>query len=320
MTRQVNFKKLMMEYLLLAGIATLVIITAIVEPKFLTGENLGNIIKQFGPLSLAALGMTYVIVGGFIDLSVGGIISLISVIMVMLIDRVGQVGSLLVVLALGMLLGAINGGLCLTSGAMTEPEALYITYGVGAVFTAVALLVTGGTTQHMSLLNSSYSLFQVIGNGSFGIISVSFLIFLFFLVALYIFHRKTSIGRSISYTGGNKVAAELAGLPVKKCVMLIYVVSGLMAAVAAVVLTSRVTSAIPQQGKGYETNAIMSVVVGGTSMQGGNGHVLRTVLGVLLITLMSNCLNLLSVSAYMQVVVKGLILVIAIWLDNRKNQ
>ncbi len=171
----------------------------------------------------------------------------------------------------------------------------------------------------MSWLQTPQTVFTSIGSGTVGILSVSFLIFLVSLAALWVFHNKTYSGRSISYTGGNKVAAELSGIPIKRSVILIYTICGLMSAVGAVVLFSRITTAAPIIGKNYETNAILSVVVGGTTLKGGKGSVLRTVLGVLLITLMSNCMNLLGVSAYLQIVLKGAILVLAIWLDNRKE-
>jgi ribose transport system permease protein len=310
----------MLNYLVLVAIVLLVIITILVEPKFLTGENLTNIMRQFGPLSFVSLGMTFVIIGGFIDLSVAGIISLVAVVTVSLIDPLGQVQALIIGIALGAFLGFLNSMVLISAGALTQAEALFITYGMSAVYSAVALIYTDGATQHMSWLTGNQSIFNAIGSGTVGILSVSFLIFLVSLGALWIFHNKTYSGRAISYTGGNKVAAELSGIPIKRSVVLIYTICGLMSAIGAVVLFSRSTTAAPIIGKGYETNAILSVVVGGTTLKGGKGSVLRTVLGVLLITLMSNCMNLLGVSPYMQVVLKGAILVVAIWLDNRKEQ
>lgn len=314
-----DLKKLVMEYLVVVAIALLVIVTVIVEPKFLTGDNLTNIMRQFGPLSLVSLGMTLVIIGGFIDLSVGGIISLVAVVTVSLIDRFGQFNALFVGLLLGAALGCLNSFVLLTAGATTQAKALFITYGMSAVFSAIALMYTDGATQHMSWLTSPRTLFTAIGSGTVGIFSISFLMFLVCLAALYLFQTKTCSGRSISYTGGNMTAAELSGVPVKRSVVTIYTISGLMAAISAVVLFSRITTAAPIIGKGYETNAILSVVVGGTTLKGGKGSVLRTTLGVMLVTLMSNCMNLLGVEPYMQVVLKGTILVVAIWLDNRKE-
>lgn len=314
-----QWKKLLTDYLVLVAIALLVIITVIVEPKFLTGDNLTNIMRQFGPLSLVSLGMTLVIIGGFIDLSVAGIISLVAVVTVSLIDKFGQGGALVIGLTLGAALGCLNSIILLTAGATTQAKALFITYGMSAVFSAVALIYTDGSTQHMSWLTTPQTLFTAVGSGTVGVFSVSFLVFLVCLAALYIFQTKTYSGRSISYTGGNMTAAELSGIPVKRSVILIYTISGLMAAISAVVLFSRITTAAPIIGKGYETNAILSVVVGGTTLKGGKGSVLRTTLGVMLVTLMSNCMNLLGVAPYMQVVLKGTILVTAIWLDNRKE-
>ena len=320
MTKRFSLKNFLLNYLVLVAIVILVIITIIVEPKFLSGENLTNIMRQFGPLSFVSLGMTFVIIGGFIDLSVAGIISLVAVVTVSLIDPLGQVPALIIGIALGAFLGFLNSMVLISAGALTQAEALFITYGMSAVYSAVALIYTDGATQHMSWLTGDQSVFTAIGSGTVGIVSVSFLIFLVSLGALWVFHNKTYNGRAISYTGGNKVAAELSGIPIKRSVILIYTICGLMSAIGAVVLFSRITTAAPIIGKGYETNAILSVVVGGTTLKGGKGSVLRTVLGVLLITLMSNCMNLLGVSSYLQVVLKGAILVVAIWLDNRKEQ
>ena len=320
MTKRFNLKDFLLNYLVLVAIVLLVIITIIVEPKFLSGENLTNIMRQFGPLSFVSLGMTFVIIGGFIDLSVAGIISLVAVVTVSLIDPLGQVPALIIGIGLGAFLGFLNSMVLISAGALTQAEALFITYGMSAVYSAVALIYTDGATQHMSWLKGDQSVFNAIGSGTVGILSVSFLIFLVSLGALWVFHNKTYNGRAISYTGGNKVAAELSGIPIKRSVVLIYTICGLMSAIGAVVLFSRITTAAPIIGKGYETNAILSVVVGGTTLKGGKGSVLRTVLGVLLITLMSNCMNLLGVSPYLQVVLKGAILVVAIWLDNRKEQ
>ena len=320
MTKRFSIKQFLLNYLVLVAIVLLVIITILVEPKFLSPENLTNIMRQFGPLSFVSLGMTFVIIGGFIDHSVAGIISLVAVVTVSLIDPLGQVPALIIGIALGAFLGFLNSMVLISAGALTQAEALFITYGMSAVYSAVALIYTDGATQHMSWLTGDQSVFTAIGSGTVGIVSVSFLIFLVSLGALWVFHNKTYNGRAISYTGGNKVAAELSGIPIKRSVILIYTICGLMSAIGAVVLFSRITTAAPIIGKGYETNAILSVVVGGTTLKGGKGSVLRTVLGVLLITLMSNCMNLLGVSPYMQVVLKGAILVVAIWLDNRKEQ
>jgi ribose transport system permease protein len=263
--------------------------------------------------------MTFVIIGGFIDLSVAGIMSLVAVVTLSLIQPLGQIPALLIGLCLGAFCGYLNSVIILVSGAMKQAEALFITFGMSTVFGALALIYSRGSTKHMRGIKTDISIFKEIGSGSVGFFSVSFIIFLGCLLLLYIFQNKTYMGRAIYLTGGNKTAAELAGIPVNRSIKFIYTISGLMTALGAIVLFSRVTTASPVLGKGFETNAILAVVVGGTTLLGGNGSVLRTVLGTMLVILLSNCMNLLGVSVYMQFMLKGAILVTAIWLDNRKQ-
>ena len=320
MSTQLSIRKLghsvLRNYVLIA-IALLVAVTIVIEPKFMTQANLINIMRQFGPLVMVSLGMTFVIIGGFIDLSVAGTLSLVAVVTITLIEPFGQVPAVLVGLTIGAFCGYLNAVLVLTSGAVTQAEALFITFGMSTVYSAVALMYSGGATEHMRYLTGDTSLIEALGQGSVGIFSVSFLVFLACLAVLWVFQTQTRMGRAICLTGGNKTAAHLCGVPVSRSIIVIYTISGLMAAVGAIVLFSRITTASPVIGAGYETNAILAVVVGGTTLKGGKGSVLRTVMGVLLVILMSNCLNLLGVTPYMQVVLKGAILVLAIWLDNR---
>jgi len=322
MNSKIDLKKLgttfFRDYLVLLAIVILVVITVVAEPKFLSAGNMTNVMRQFGPLSLVALGMTFVIIGGFIDLSIAGTFSLVAVATVSLIDPLGQVGALIAGIMIGALCGFINSMLLISSGALTQAEALFITFGMSQITGAIALMVTGGSVLNMRDLTRDYSLFQAIGQGSFGFLTISFIIFLVSLALLYFFQSKTVIGRTINLTGGNKIAARLAGRPIGLSVVMIYTLSGVMTALGAFNQFARTTTASPVMGKGFETNAILAVVVGGTTLKGGKGSVMRTVLGTLLIILMSNCLNLLGVSPYMQNVVKGIILVVAIWLDNRK--
>jgi ribose transport system permease protein len=307
------------DYLVLVMIAVLVAVTAIVEPKFMSPLNLVNIMRQFGPLMMVSLGMTFVIIGGFIDLSVAGIINLVAVVTISLIQPIGQVPALLAGLAIGAACGLLNSAVILSSGALTQAEALFLTFGMSTVFSATALLYSHGSTMHFWDIKTSKSLFETIGAGTLGPVSVSFVIFLAVLFLLWVFQTMTTEGRAIGLTGGNKTAARLSGIRISRAIVVIYTVCGLMTGLGAIVLFSRITTAAPVIGAGYETNAILAVVVGGTTLKGGKGSVLRTVMGVLLVILMSNCLNLLGVSTYLQVAVKGAILVLAIWLDNRKQ-
>lgn len=307
------------DHLVIVAIIILALVTMIVEPKFITTQNLTNIMSQLGALSFISLGMTFAIIGGFIDLSVAGIINLVVVVTVMLIEPLGQVPALIIGLSLGALMGFINSMLVLSAGATTMFDALFITFGMSTVYGALALIVSGGSTQQMRWITKSISIFEAVGSGTVGVFSVTIIIFFVCLVLLHIFQSRTYRGRSIALTGGNKTAARLSGIPVSQTIMLVFTLSGLMAALGAVVLFSRITQAHPLMGVGYETNSILAVVVGGTTLKGGNGSVLRTLLGVVLVTLLSNCMTLMGVSTFMQTVLGGAILMVAIWLDNRKE-
>ncbi len=301
------------------AIAALAVVTSFVEPQFLTGENLNNIIRQFGTLIFAALGMTFVIMAGFLDLSIGGIIGLVAVVTVTLIDTVGQGPAILIGLSVGLGCGLLNSALIISSGALTQAESLFITYGMSLVYGAAALMYVQGVTQFLTYSKTSIALFDTINSGGIGFLSVSAMIFLVCLAILYVIERRTYAGRAIVLTGGNKVAARLAGIPISRSIVIIYSVSGVMAAIGAVVLVSRVTLADPTMGTPYMTQAILAVVVGGTALIGGRGSVMWTVVGTLLLILLNNCLNLLEVSTYVQYMLRGAILIMAIWLDRVKQ-
>ena len=301
------------------AIAGLVLVTSVVEPKFLTVNNFNNIVLSSGTLIFAALGMTFVIMAGFIDLSIGGIISLVAVVTVTLVDKVGQGPAILIGIAIGLTCGLVNSALIITSGALTQAESLFITFGMSLVYGAVALMYTQGVTQFLTYSESDISIFEAINAGGIGPLSVFAMMFLASLAVLFIIERRTYMGRAVVLTGGNKVAARLAGIPISRSIVMIYAISGVMSAIGAIVLVSRVTLADPTMGTPYMTQAILAVVVGGTALVGGRGSVLWTVVGVFLLTLLNNCLNLLGVSSYVQFMLWGVILIAVIWLDTVKQ-
>ena len=295
------------------------IVTSFVEPKFLTLDNFDNIIRQFGVLIFAALGMTFVIMAGFIDLSIGGIISLVAVVTVTLIDKVGQGPAILIGISVGLGCGLLNSALILSSGALTQAESLFITFGMSLVYGAVALMYVQGVTQFLTYSATDISIFDAINSGSDRVpVRVRR-----HVPGLpggpVVIERRTYMGRAVVLTGGNKVAARLAGIPISRTIVMIYAISGLLSAIGAVVLVSRVTLADPTMGTPYMTQAILAVVVGGTALIGGRGSVLWTVLGTFLLILLNNCLNLLGVSSYVQFMLWGVILIAVIWLDTVKQ-
>ena len=307
--------KFLQENLVSIGIILLMVVTAVINPTFISASNLTNVLRQLGALPFVALGMTFVIIGGFIDLSVPGILSLTAVVAVTLVDPLGQVGAIVVALLLGAALGYLNGVVLTGSGAMTQAEVLFITYGMSSVFMAIGLLFTNAETLRLMRSTKPITIFETLSS-TVGIVPVIVIVFVVLLVVMHIFLNKTLAGRSVTLLGGNKDAAYLCGFNTKRAMRMIYSINGLFAAMGAIALVSRVTATC---GTGYETNAILCVVVGGTSLKGGKGSVLRTMLGVILITLLGNCMNLLGLSTYMQSIMRGAVLVIAIWLDNRRE-
>ncbi|MCL2391444.1 MAG: ABC transporter permease [Oscillospiraceae bacterium] len=325
MTKQLTqerskFVDFLLEYLVLFVIVGLVIVTAIVEPAFLSQRNFTNLMRQFGALSFVALGMTFIIMGGFIDLSVPGMISIIAMVTLSLVDIIGEIPAMMIGLLLGTMLGTLNGSLLVNVGANTQAKALFITFGMSQIYRALALILTGGFSMNWgTLFAHPMPVTRALGSGMWGPLSISFWLFIFFLVVLYIFQSKTFLGRAITYTGGNLTAAELGGIPTKRIVIFIYALGGFMVAVGSIVLFSRVSVTVPAIGDFFERDAIMAVVIGGTSLLGGKGSVIRTFMGVALVILMSNCMNLLGVQTHVQEVVRGIILVLAIWLDHRRH-
>jgi len=309
-----------LEYLVLIAILVLIIVTAIIEPRFLTLENFRNIMRQFGPLSFTALGMTFIIIGGFIDLSLPGMISLISMITLSLVDTIGEVPAMMVGISFGIAMGMLNGTILVKAGATTQAKALFITFGMSQIYGATSQLYTSGSPIDRNFFDHPMPITNALSSGSVGgIFPIAFFVFLFFLIVLFIFQKKTLTGRSINYTGGNFTAAELGGIPTKRVMIIIYSICGFMTAIGAIVLFSRSPVASPLMGAEYARDSIMAVVVGGTSLMGGRGSVLRTVLGVSLIILLFNCIVLISSNQFLPEVIRGAVLVVAIWLDHRRH-
>ena len=317
-TKNSSILKWLQQNLVLVGIIVLVVVTALVEPKFLQARNLTNVMKQLSALPFVALGMTFIIICGFINLSVPGLISLVAVITALLINHIGQVGALLVGVAAGILLGWLTGFILTSCGAMTQAEVLFITYGLSRVFIAISVMLSGAKTVRIKDSTKPITIFNLLGSKNIGIFPLVFLIFVVILIIMHIFLTKTLPGRLITLVGGNKDAAFLAGYDVKRIMHMVYAICGGLTALGSLAMLARIGTAQSGNGTGYETDSILCVVVGGTSLKGGKGSVLRTMFGVALITLLGNCMNLLGLSTYMQTVMRGAVLVVAIWLDNRK--
>ncbi|AID01301.1 ribose ABC transporter permease [Staphylococcus xylosus] len=295
------------------GLILLVIIISALNSAFLEPSNLFNLLRQVSINGLIAFGMTFVILTGGIDLSVGSTLALSSaMIAILMVSGVDSIVALLIGCIFGAILGAIN-GLLITLGKMAP---FIATLATMTVFRGLTLVITDGNP--ITNLNGSYA-FQLFGRGYFlGIPVPAVTMFITFII-LYIILHKTVFGRQTYAMGGNEKAAFISGIKVNKLKVMIYSLAGLMSAMAGAILTSRLNSAQPTAGMSYELDAIAAVVLGGTSLTGGKGRILGTLIGVLIIGVLNNGLNLLGVSSFYQQVVKGVVIIIAVLID-RKNK
>lgn len=295
------------------GLILLVIIISALNSAFLEPSNLFNLLRQVSINGLIAFGMTFVILTGGIDLSVGSTLALSSaMIAILMVSGVDSIVALLIGCIFGAILGAIN-GLLITLGKMAP---FIATLATMTVFRGLTLVITDGNP--ITNLNGSYA-FQLFGRGYFlGIPVPAVTMFITFII-LYIILHKTVFGRQTYAMGGNEKSAFISGIKVNKLKVMIYSLAGLMSAMAGAILTSRLNSAQPTAGMSYELDAIAAVVLGGTSLTGGKGRILGTLIGVLIIGVLNNGLNLLGVSSFYQQVVKGVVIIIAVLID-RKNK
>lgn len=305
--------KYMSELTTLIALVGLMIVITIINPSFLTTNNLLNLLLQVTANGFIAFGMTFVILTGGIDLSVGSSLALSSALAAGLIGG-GLPVPVAIVLAicLGGLFGMLN-GLLIAYGKLAP---FIITLATMTIFRGATLVYTNGNPVTKGLSDSF--LFQFLGQGY--IVGIPFPVILMFLVfvILAILLHKTAFGKAVYALGGNEKAAYISGIKLNKVKIIIYTISGMMASLSGLIITSRLSSAQPTAGASYEMDAIAAVVLGGTSLSGGKGRIWGTLIGALIIGVLNNGLNIIGVSAFWQQVVKGIVILIAVLLDRFK--
>ncbi|MCM3110723.1 ribose ABC transporter permease RbsC [Lederbergia lenta] len=296
----------------LLGLIILVAIVSILNPSFLEPLNILNLLRQVAINALIAFGMTFVILTGGIDLSVGAILALSSALTAgLIVYGFDPIVAMIIGCILGGLMGMVN-GLFITKGKMAP---FIATLATMTIFRGLTLVYTDGNP--ITILGENY-LFQLFGRGYFLGIPVPAITMIITFAILYIVLHKTPFGRKTYAIGGNEKAAFISGIKVQKVKVMIYGLSGMLAALAGAILTSRLNSAQPTAGTSYELDAIAAVVLGGTSLSGGKGRIFGTLIGALIIGTLNNGLNLLGVSSFYQMVVKGIVILIAVLLDRKK--
>ncbi|MCU0961801.1 MAG: ribose ABC transporter permease [Pirellulaceae bacterium] len=299
------------QYGIVLAFAVVVAVLALLEPSFLTANNLTNVLRQTSPILIMAVGMTFVILTAGIDLSVGSLLALTGVFGASLEQRGLPLAIVLAVtLLLGAGIGALN-GLVITKGRVTP---FVVTLGTMSIARGLAHIYTGG--EPISGLGDD---FRFLGSGTLGGVPMPIILSAVTVLLAAAILRHTTLGRYTYAIGGNEEAVKLSGISVDFYKTAAYAICGLTAALGAMVLTSRLNAAESIAGTGYELDVIAAVVIGGTSLMGGRGGVGGTLIGALLIGTINNGMNLLMISSYYQLVVKGVIIVAAVLLDRLRD-
>lgn len=298
----------------IAALIILIVFVSVLNPAFLQVNNLLNLMRQLIINGFIALGMTFVILTGGIDLSVGSTLAFTSAIFAGLLQNGMNTGlGIVITLALGLCLGLIN-GLLITKGKLAP---FIVTLATMTIFRGLTLVYMDG--RPISGPKDNFA-FQFLGKGQVFGIPFQVILFLIVYIVLSTLLNKTSHGRKIFAVGGNEKASFISGIKIDKVKVLVYVISALMAVVSGLVLTSRLNSAQPTAGSAYEMDAIAAVVLGGTSMTGGSGSLTGTLIGILILGVLNNGLNLLGVSSFYQQIVKGVVILIAVLIDRKRNK
>ncbi len=306
-------KDLLQKFGPLIALLLIVVIITIINPSFMTTTNILNVLRQVSISALIAFGMTFIILTGGIDLSVGSTLALTgAVAATMLASGMDPILTILIALLLGAILGAIN-GVIIAKGKVAP---FIATLATMTIYRGLTLVYTEG--RPVSGLGDSTT-FQMLGKGYFLGIPVPVVTMILAFFALWFIMHKTTFGRRVYAVGGNEGAARLSGINTDRVKIMVYSLTGMLAALSALILTSRLNSAQPTAGTSYELDAIAAVVLGGTSLTGGRGWIFGTLVGALIIGVLNNGLNLIGVSSFFQQVVKGAVILIAVLIDRKKT-
>ena len=289
------------------------VICSMMGKNFLTLNNMFNIITQASIISIIAIGASLVIVTGGIDLSVGSIVGFVGI-FGGLILKAGMplIAMGILCIAAGAAFGLVNG--CLVSYGKVPP--FIVTLGAMQIARGLALLINGG----QPISSFPKGLGSLMASKVLGTVPVSVIyVFVFYAVIIFVM-AYTKFGRHVYSAGGNICAARLSGINVNRTVLMVYVLSGIFAAIGGIMLLSRLTYADPNAGSGYEMNAIASAVIGGISLSGGKGKIGNTLVGAIILSTLSCGLQIMNVATYYQTIVTGIVIIAAVFADKKKER
>ena len=298
---------------ILIGLAALMAIVSLFSESFFTASNMWNILRQISTNALLAFGMTFVILIGGIDLSVGPLLAFSGVFAAYVMGNLGWpiwaaiAGSIILCSMVGMLNGVIV--------TKTGIAPFVVTLSVQQIFRGFAMLLANGAPiriRDQGFIN--------IGTTYIGPVAFPVIYMIIIMALCYVVLNKTQFGRHIYALGGNKTAARFAGIRTQRIEVMVYALSGFLAGIAGIVLAARMTAGVPATGDGYECDAIAAVVLGGASFTGGIGTIGGTLIGAIIIGVLNNGLNMLNVASFWQYVANGVVILLAVMVDVLRKQ
>jgi ribose transport system permease protein len=294
---------------ILVAFVVFIVAFGFISNRFLSPENVMTVVRQVSIIGTIALGVTIVVIGGNLDLSVGSLLSFATVLVVDLHDKIGPAGAILMMFVCTLMLGSVTGFLV----GVLRLNSLIVTLGMLSAIQGITLIYTGG--QNVDIINQEDTWFAFFGRGYLFGIATPVLIFLILAVVLQTVLSKTVYGRQVLAVGGNPVAAAFSGIRRSRVVFTTYLISAFATGCAAIIMGSRVMGSQNNVGQGYELLVLAGVILGGTSLLGGSGSVFKTVIGVLILGFIQNGLLLLGFPYYAQWLVTWVVIILAVWLD-----
>jgi len=290
----------------LVALVLVVVIFGLTAPNFLTVQNLLNVGRQTAVILIVACGMTLVIISANIDLSVGATLAMAAMITALTIQATNQVIlGFLAGIATGAIIGFINGALT----TKARIPSFLVTLGIMGAVRGIAMLITG--TRAVQIYNTMY--WNLFGDGNIGgVLPVAIIWAIMAMIIIHVLLKYSILGRYIYAVGGNIRAAKFTGIKTDRIVIWTFIITGVLAGLAGIVLSSRMHAARPNIGMGLELNAIAAVILGGTSLSGGKGSMIGTLLGALVISTLNNGLILLGFSTHVQMLVRGIVIIVAV--------
>ncbi|MBD2791427.1 ribose ABC transporter permease [Xenorhabdus szentirmaii] len=306
----------LMEQKSLIALLLLVVVVSSMSPNFFTLNNLFNILQQTSVNAIMAVGMTLVILTSGIDLSVGSLLALTGAIAASMVGAdINALVAVMGALALGAAIGACTGVIV----AKGKVQAFIATLVMMLLLRGVTRVYTDGSPISTGFSDNA-DLFGWFGIGRpLGVPTPIWIMLLVFVAAWFVLHH-TRLGRYIYALGGNESATRLSGINVDKIKIIVYSLCGLLAALASIIEVARLSSAQPMAGNGYELDAIAAVILGGTSLAGGKGRIIGTLIGALILGFLNNALNLLGISSNYQMIVKAVVILLAVLVDNKSSK